>query len=86
VRKAEAQRRHARSRAFERYGLEIGADSHSRIVEAIQQGRSRHVETQSLRVVIHDVDLDGLTVRVVYDRQRKQIATFLPRPNPEPGS
>lgn len=80
--KAEAQAIHARKRARERHGVELGADSLRKIVDVIQSSRSRLVERQSLRVSVHDVDLDGATYRVVYDRNRKQVVTFLPPGDP----
>lgn len=64
----------------------MGEETHRRIVNVIQSSRSRVVERQSLRVSVHDVDLDGVTVRVVYDRHRKQVVTFLPPPSWSGGS
>lgn len=80
--KTKAQAIHARKRARERLGLELGDDTHRRIVGVIQSSRSRVVERQSHRVTVHDVDLDGATYRVVYDRHRKQVVTFLPPDEP----
>lgn len=76
--KAEAERRHARRRAMERYGIELGPAGRAELVAAIRSGRSRLVVRQSLRVSVHDVPRDGGLVRVVYDRQRHEIVTFLP--------
>lgn len=80
--KRDAQRRHARRRALERYGLELGAGTRARILEAIHTGRSKLVQRQSHRVVVHDVKLDGRTVRVVYDKSRGELVTFLPADRP----
>lgn len=77
--KAKAQRRHARVRAMERYGMELGPATRGRIIDAIRTGRSSMVERQTLRVSVHDVTIDERIVRVVYDRRRKEIVTFLPR-------
>lgn len=78
--KKSSERSHARRRALERYGIDMGPHTRKRIISAIQNGTSRLVEKQSLRVTVHDVDLDdeGTTVRVCYDRSRKEIITFLP--------
>lgn len=71
---------HARRRARERYGLEFGPTTESEVLRVIQSSRSRLIERQSNRVSVHEVTLgDGLVVRVVYDRKRKQVVTFLPR-------
>lgn len=78
--KAKAQRRHARQRAMERYGIEVGRSTRTAVIDAIQSGRSTVVNRTSLRTTVHDVTLpDGDVVRVVYDKHRKEIATFLPR-------
>lgn len=82
--KRRAQQRHARVRAQERYGLEFGPATREAVLRAIQTGRSEHVAKQSHRVSVHDVEVDGATVRVVYDRQRKEVVTFL-RPEWEVG-
>lgn len=79
--KEDTVRRHARERGRERYGVEMGSNLEAFIVRQITSGRSRPVERQSLRVSVHDVTLeDGQVVRVVYDKERRQIVTFLPMP------
>lgn len=79
--KEDTVRRHARERGRERYGVEMGADLERFIIGRITSGRSTPVERQSLRVSVHDVTLDdGQHVRVVYDKERRQIVTFLPMP------
>jgi hypothetical protein len=78
VTKAAAERRHARRRAFERYGLELNMRTRRGIVEAIRTGRSRPVRRGSNRTTVHDVDVAGTTVRVVYDSERGELVTFLP--------
>lgn len=80
--KARAQTRHARVRALQRYGIELGPAGRAEIIRAIQGGRSTVVERQSRRVTVHDVELEGGVVRVVYDRQRKTLVTFLPSDEP----
>lgn len=77
--KEDTVRRHARERGRERYGIEMGPAVEDEIVRKIAGGKSICVERQSLRVSVHDVPLEGLTVRVVYDKQRRQVVTFLPR-------
>lgn len=80
--KAKAEVAHARRRAQERYGLEVGRATRDEIRSTIRGGRARLVRRQSLRVGVFDVPLaDGFTVRVVWDRTRGTIVTFLPRPS-----
>jgi hypothetical protein len=78
--KATNQRRHAMQRFSERHGLTLDAGLRNRIIKAIRNGRSTPVRRQSHRVSIHDVDLDGRMVRVVYDRKRGEIVTCLTLP------
>lgn len=79
--KRKAQQRHARRRARERYGIELGRSTRQEIITAIHGGRSTFIRRQSHRVTVHDVLLDdGDHVRVVYDSQRHEVVTFLPRP------
>jgi hypothetical protein len=83
--KSESQVVHALRRAAERYGLELNESTYRELVNRIRKpGRKGNkpailVERQSLRVSVWDIDLDGKMVRVVYDRTRKNIVTFLPR-------
>lgn len=79
--KEDTVRRHARERGRERYGIEMGEHMERLIIGRITSGCSIPVERQSLRVSVHDVTLeDGQHVRVVYDKERRQIVTFLPMP------
>jgi len=77
--KKKSERLHARRRARERYGIEVGNHTRRKIIQAIQGGRSKAVRRTSTNKTVHDVTLDdGFTVRVVYDKERKEIVTFLP--------
>lgn len=76
--KAKAQRQHASRRAQERYGQALGRRAQARIIEAIQRGDSTIAWRTSLRASVHDVNIEGMTYRVVYDAKRKTIASFLP--------
>ena len=79
--KSQAERRHARRRAQERYGLEFNGTMNKAIIAQIQSGKATFVEKQSHRVSVWDVQIeDGALARIVYDRERKQVVTFLPMP------
>lgn len=79
-----AQRVHAKRRAEERYGLVVNKDTRRKLLECIWNGRTTFVMKQSLRVSVFDVEFEGETYRVVYDKIRKEIVTFLDRDmNPE---
>ena len=76
--KAQTQRRHAQRRAYERHGLQLTRHDLNEIVRQIQAGKAHFVERQSHRVSLFDIDIDGRSARVVYDKQRKTIVSFLP--------
>jgi hypothetical protein len=77
--KREAQRRHAKRRAAERFGVNLNHALHTELVQAIQAGQATFVRRQSHRVSHFDVTLPtGQTARVVYDRHRKVLITVLP--------
>lgn len=78
--KARNQARHARERARERYGIELGPHTREVILDAIRSGASTVVARTSRRLVVHEVVVDGDLMRVVYDRRTKELATVLPRP------
>ena len=78
--KAQAQRLHAKRRADERYGLTLNRAALEAMAREIRAGRSTPLGRQTHRTSLHLVTVDGETVRVVYDRNRKTIVTCLPRP------
>ncbi len=76
--KGKALRVHSFRRAVERYDLDLTDELRKEITGKIQRSESIPVESQSLRVSVHDVKLNtGETVRVAYDKKRGQIITFL---------
>jgi len=77
MKKRNAQKRHAKERLFDRFGIHAGNNDLLAAVQAIQHGKSRLVERQSNRVVLHEVRVNGMTVIAVYDTIRKSIASFL---------
>jgi hypothetical protein len=76
--KARAQTKHAKRRAFERYGVELNRHQLRELADLIRTGKAEFVEKQSHRVSVFRVPIGDTTARVVYDRQRKTIVTFLP--------
>ena len=77
--KAQAQRIHAKKRALERYDLDLNREKLEEIVKRIQSGVGiRMVLRQSLRISHYEMTVQEKLVRVVYDRQRKTVVTFLP--------
>lgn len=76
--KAKCQRRHAKHRAAARYDLFLTDQNLEAIVVQIQTGKAHFVGRQSNRVTHWDVQVEGKLARVVYDKARGQITTFLP--------
>ena len=77
--KAKNQKKHSKRRAAERYDLELHQDAEASIIRAIQGGEAKFIRRQSYRVSIFEVEHEGRTLPVVYDRKRKTIATILPK-------
>lgn len=75
--KADTQKKHARLRALQRYGFELTGGLESKLKTLMAEGKTTLVERQSLRVTVHDVELDGKELRFVYDSKRHQVVTFL---------
>jgi len=77
--KAQCQRVHAKKRALERYDLDLNRDALEEIVSRIQNGVGiKMVLKQSLRISHYEMTVQEKLVRVVYDRSRKTVVTFLP--------
>lgn len=79
--KAQSERVHAKRRCMERYGLEINRHDIRDIVGMIQSGdrtKATKKEDQSQRVSVWIVKFRGIDVKVVYDRVRKTLVSFLP--------
>jgi hypothetical protein len=76
--KASCQIKHARRRALQRYGLCVSEAQIDQIVQMIKQQKARFVAKQSCRVSIWEIDWEGKKAKVVYDRSRETIASFLP--------
>ena len=75
--KKRDQQRHTQQRAMARTGLNISARQQEAIVQMIQRGEGTLIRKQSNRVSVFDVDYEETTLRIVYDRHRKSIATIM---------
>jgi hypothetical protein len=69
---------HAKYRARETYNLELTKPVHDQIVSDIQSGKSWDAFVETNSRVHHTVEVDGQEMRVVYNKQRKALHTFLP--------
>jgi len=77
VTKASCQRRHARNRALQRFDLELTRKDLDFLVQQIQDNKAKFVERQSHRVSVFKILYKEKDMKVVYDKQRKTIVTFL---------
>lgn len=82
-----SQRKHAKKRLSERYGIQATTQFLKNLVAYIKNGRESYpdgtsvslIERQSLRVAKYQIVFEGESYLVVYDRKRKELVTFLPR-------
>lgn len=70
---------HARRRLKERFGIDLTRKLRRQIKDDIRRGRCQVLTRPSNRVTMYLVDVKGISMRVAYDRQRKEIITVLPR-------
>jgi ABC-type iron transport system FetAB ATPase subunit len=75
--KRESEIRHATRRAKERYALTLSKGDFKEITRDITTGNSSFIKKVSNTRSVHDVLFKGITLRVVYDKLRKCIVTFL---------
>lgn len=83
--KAACQKKHAKRRAADRFGLKLHDHEYVGMVKQIQEGRDLvFLEKQSNRVSFFALKKDGLWLPVIYDKERKTIVTVLPTEALEP--
>lgn len=75
--KKENQIHHALVRAAERFGLTLHRADLDDIRGMICKNKATFVGRTSLRVSVWDVTVRGVPCRVVYDRNRQTVVTFL---------
>lgn len=88
--KKKAQRIHAKTRAWQRYGIILNRDDLFAIVRMIQSQRATQrdnsesdnsvlfLERKSNRITIYQVKYLTHNLVVAYDKERHSIASFLP--------
>ncbi len=76
--RSAARREHMRTRAKERFGLEIGKLARRTLIRKVQSGDVRFARklTNSRTVVV--AEYDGVEVTFIYCGKSKGILTFLP--------
>lgn len=76
--KAQAQRAHAKNRAKERYGIDINRHDQRTLVDMIKTRQTVCLEIQSNRISIHKLKFKDTVIKIVYDKTRSTIVSFLP--------
>lgn len=76
--KKKSQKKHAKRRAFERYGIVLNEDELKQIASYIRKGKADLIRKRSNRVSVYMVRWKDKSYPVVYDRLRRTIVTFLP--------
>lgn len=71
------QRIHVARRSLQRYGKSLSAKTQDVMAQLIRAGKGKFVRRGSNRVSIWDLDFNGLTYRLVYDKHTKQLASVL---------
>lgn len=77
--KIQSNRIHAKKRAWRRYGLVLNRNDLREIVQKIQAGRGTCLGRTSLARSKWQVEHQGRTLVVVYDKKRHVVITVLPR-------
>ena len=76
--KQQAERIHAKRRAKSRYNLDFTKEVRRTFNTIIHNNKAKFLWRQSRRVSVLEIPYENKTYKVVYDRTRKEIVTFLP--------
>jgi hypothetical protein len=79
VTKKSAQRKHARKRAKERYGIDLTRRDMRAIIRKIDNGKAEFIGRQSLRVTVWKAKYKEEDLTFAYDNKRKTIVTVFPK-------
>ena len=78
VTKRHAERIHAKRRASQRYGITLNKYQYREISKMIMKGQEFVLSRPSLARTIYLIEYMGKQMKVVYDKKRHQVVTFLP--------
>ena len=77
--KKKSQHKHARKRALERYGIDYSENLKNELRGKIKRkSQAKFLYKSSLRVSVWEIEHNDNKFKVVYDKKRKNIVTFLP--------
>jgi len=77
--KKMAERRHCTKRAYQRYGIKLTRKIRLTLIGMIQHRQGVFIKKISNRMKVWKLCIPGYSeLIVVYDKERKEIVTFLP--------
>ena len=79
--KRKNQIRHAFQRFEKRFDICLNDNQYNQLVNRIKKGKAEFVKRQSNRITIWDLEFEGQSVRVVYDKNTSAIVTALYPPD-----
>jgi hypothetical protein len=80
--KKTSERMHFKKRMRQRFGIELTTSQCKDIADFIKRGKAKFIRRESLRVVIHEMEIQGKLVHVVYDKERQTpVSALLPEWN-----
>lgn len=77
--KARNQYKHTQRRFKQRYAIRLSKDEYIAMCAQVRKNKARFIKRVSNRVTLFWVEFEDMEYPVVYDRQRKTIATVLLR-------
>lgn len=81
MRKSKAQKTHFRNRVNERFGLNLRQEEIVMAIHASCHGKvhngikARFIRKRTNRITLWEIEMNGLTMTVVYDKIRKNLVT-----------
>jgi isopentenyldiphosphate isomerase len=75
--KRHSQRKHAKQRFQERFGIDLSPAKRLEIVGRIRNRKATFILHQTNRVSLWDIDMDHQVIRVAFDRNRQEIITAM---------
>jgi hypothetical protein len=76
--KKKNTRQHSQTRALQRYDIWVESRTRQKIKGMVMSNQSKFIRRVSNTCTIHEVEVDGQTMRLVWNKERSDIVTFLP--------
>lgn len=74
--KSLSERIHSKRRFAERFGCGLNRHEYKNVIDNIKDRKYKLLEKQN-RIAIYEGEVKGNTTKIIYDRTRKEIVTFL---------